>query len=236
MKYIAPGLYTFENLLVGRVYLIEDADGLTLIDGGLPLATNRIIRQITGSGRRLSDIKRILLTHAHPDHVGALPELQARSGAAVIACEIEKPYAEGTLPVVRPDPESLSSWERLMPTMPMPGKLPTVDRTVRDGDVIAEAMGGLQVIATPGHSPGHVSFWQPECKILFAGDVLMNAFGVSGLRLPFTVSTPDMAENIRSVRKIAELDAEIACFGHGEPIMQDAAAKIRACAQQVGAI
>ncbi|MFN8561835.1 MAG: MBL fold metallo-hydrolase [Anaerolineae bacterium] len=232
MKYIAPNLYTFENLLVGRVYLIEDADGLTIIDGGIAQTANRLIRQITGSGRRLSDIKRILLTHAHPDHVGALVELQARSGAEVITSEIEKPYADGTLPIVRPDLESLSSWERQMPTIPMPKKLPTVDRTVSDGDVI-EALGGLQVIATPGHSPGHVSFWQPERKILFVGDVIMNAFGLSGMRLPFTVSTPDMAENIRSVRKIAELDAKIVCFGHGEPITQDATAKIRAFATTI---
>ena len=119
-----------------------------------------------------------------------------------------------------------------MPTIPMPKKLPTVDRTVSDGDVI-EALGGLQVIATPGHSPGHVSFWQPERKILFVGDGIMNAFGLSGMRLPFTVSTPDMAENIRSVRKIAELDAKIVCFGHGEPITQDAAAKIRAFATTI---
>lgn len=235
MKYIAPNLYTFENLLVGRVYLIEDADGLTIIDGGLPLATSRIIRQITGSGRRLSDIKRILLTHAHPDHVGALPELQARSGAEVIASEIEKPYAEGTLPVVRPDPESLSSWDRLMPTMSMPKRLPKVDRTVSDGDVI-DALGGLQVIATPGHSSGHVSFWQPERKILFTGDVIAHSINGGALNLPFAISTPDMAENIRSVKKLAALDVEIACFGHGEPITRDAAATIRAFVQRVDAI
>jgi glyoxylase-like metal-dependent hydrolase (beta-lactamase superfamily II) len=119
-----------------------------------------------------------------------------------------------------------------MPLIPMPEKLVTVDQTVNDGDMI-EAFGGLQVIATPGHSPGHVSFWQPERKILFVGDTIMNAFSSGGLRLPFTVSTPDMAENIRSVKKLAELDAEIACFGHGEPILDDAAAKIRAFAKTI---
>lgn len=233
MKYIAPNLYTFEGLIAGRAYLIEDADGLTIIDGSIAQSTQRLIRQITGSGRRLSDIKRILLTHAHPDHVGALHELHARSGAEVIVSEIEKPYAEGTLPIMRPDPAALPAAMRWMPTFPMPKRLPTVDRTISDGDVIAEVMGGLQVIATPGHAPGHICFWQPERKILFAGDVIMNAFGVGGLRLPFAIATPDMAENIRSVRKIAELDAEIVCFGHGEPITQDAAAKIRAFASTI---
>ncbi len=61
MKFIAPHLYTFENCLVGRAYLLEDADGLTIIDGSIAPSTNAILRQITGSGRRLTDVKRILL-------------------------------------------------------------------------------------------------------------------------------------------------------------------------------
>ena len=108
-----------------------------------------------------------------------------------------------------------------------------VDRTVEDGDVIDEVMGGLQVIATPGHSPGQVAFYQPERKILFTGDTMMNAFSFNGLRLPFAVATPDMDEAKRSIRKVAQLDIEIACFGHGQPLTQDAAAQIRAFASTI---
>ena len=101
MKYIAPNLYTFENCLVGRAYLLEDADGLTVIDGSIAPSTNAILRQITGSGRRLTDVKRILLTHAHLDHVGALPELKRQSGGVIICSAIEQPIAEGNS---RPSP------------------------------------------------------------------------------------------------------------------------------------
>src|SRR6185436_17575894 len=98
----------------------------------------------------------ILLTHAHGDHVGAIPTLRAQSGAPIITSEIEKPYAEGTLPIARPDSG--------LKVPAQTNKGITVDRTVSDGDMILEALGGLQIIATPGHSPGHISFWQPERK------------------------------------------------------------------------
>lgn len=223
MKYIAPHLYTFENCLVGRAYLLEDADGLTVIDGSITASTSAILRQITGSGRRLSDVKRILLTHAHFDHVGALSELKRLSGAAIICSAVEQPIAEGRLPTVTP-----GGWLSA-PSMTFKGI--TVDRTVGDGDVI-DAFGGLQVIATPGHSAGQVAFYQPERKILFTGDTLGHLFG--RLMLPFAFATPDMAEARRSIRKIAALDVAIACFGHGVPLTHNANAAIRTFAQQIG--
>ena len=93
----------------------------------------------------------------------------------------------------------------------------TIDRTVSDGDRI-DAFGGLEVVATPGHSPGQIAFYQPERKILFTGDTMMNLWGK--LRPPFAMATPDMDEAKRSIQKIAALDVEIACFGHGVPLTQ----------------
>ena len=145
--------------------------------------------------------------------------------------EGEKPYAEGTLPA-RADPATLSFVNRLTAFGP-PSRFTgiTVDRTVTDGDVI-DSLGGLRVIATPGHAPGHVSYWQPERRILFTGDVMMHLFGK--LRLPFGAYTVDMEENKRSIQKVARLEPLIACFGHGKPLTQNTSAVIKAFAQRIG--
>ncbi len=101
MKKIIPGVSTFTGLIVGRVYLIEDADGLTVIDTGLDLAANQIVRQLQAIGRTAADVKRIVITHAHPDHIGGLPRLKALTGAQVIASSIECPVIEGKIPIPR---------------------------------------------------------------------------------------------------------------------------------------
>src|SRR5205823_91211 len=106
----------------------------------------------------------------------------------------------------------------------------TVDRVVEDGETLAEVMGGLGVIATPGHTPGYISFWQPDRRILFCGDVIAAGLGI---RLPSPTWTVDMDENRRSIKRLAGLDAAIVCFGHGHPLAQDAAQRVRNFARRV---
>ena len=225
MQPILPGVYTFTGLLVGRVYLIDDPDGLTIIDTGLNHAAAKILRQLRAAGHKASDVRRILITHAHPDHVGGLPALRAATGAQVIASAGERPVIEGRIPVPRPAPAQLSSLNRLV-RMPVTTFKPTpVDRIVEDGEVLAEALGGLRVVATPGHAPGHLAFWQPQARLLFCGDVLMH---LGGLRLPIAAATVDMAENRRSIRTLAALNPRMICFGHGVPLRRAAADMLHA--------
>jgi glyoxylase-like metal-dependent hydrolase (beta-lactamase superfamily II) len=101
-----------------------------------------------------------------------------------------------------------------------------VARDLRDGDVLAEVMGGLHVVSTPGHAPGHLAFWQPERKVLFCGDVMM-ALWPRRLTLPFRMVTVDMDENIRSLKKLAELDTQVLCLGHGIPIARNTSELVR---------
>jgi glyoxylase-like metal-dependent hydrolase (beta-lactamase superfamily II) len=98
-----------------------------------------------------------------------------------------------------------------------------VDLPLQGGETLP-VLGGLHVIHTPGHSPGHLSFWQPEKRLLFCGDVLFNAPKFS---LPPAFLTVDMDEDKRSVRKLAELGPEVICFGHGQPMTQNAAQRLR---------
>jgi glyoxylase-like metal-dependent hydrolase (beta-lactamase superfamily II) len=232
-KQIVPGVHYFTGLMAGRVYLIEGEEGLTIVDAGLALAPAKIVRQLEEMGYKAGDVKRILVTHAHPDHVGGLPELKRLTGAQVVASEIEKPVVEGGEPMVRPNREDLSGISRLMAPAPAKVTGTPVDQTVTDEDTIPNVLGGLVVLATPGHSPGHISFWSPERRILFGGDVLFNIFG---LRLPPAVVTVDMEEDKRSVARLTELDAQVACFGHGPALVQGTSEALRAVARKVGAI
>lgn len=200
MQLIVPGVYTFTGLLVGRVYALESIDGLALIGAGLGLAANKVLKQLRAGGYSPSDVKRILITHAHPDHIGGLAKLQAATGAQVVAHPLD--------------------WPLLLRQVSALPNTPAVRREVQDGEILPEVLNGLQVILTPGHTHGHVSFWQPDRRLLFCGDVVMR---LPRLRLPFAPFTVDMAENKRSIKKIAELNAEVVCFGHGQPLMHDAA-------------
>lgn len=231
MQLVAPSLYRLTGLIMGNVYLTIDDDGMTLIDASIAQSGARILRQISALGRPLSDLKRILITHAHPDHIGALPAVQRATGAQVLASAIERPVIEGRMPIPRVPPEKRTGLARfiVMPETTVPGT--PVDREVQDGEVLPEVLGGMQVIATPGHAPGHLAFWHPARRILFCGDTI---FRLPNIRLPFSFFTVDMAENIRSIHRLAQLDAAIVCFGHGAPLTTDAAATLRRFAEKVG--
>jgi glyoxylase-like metal-dependent hydrolase (beta-lactamase superfamily II) len=137
--------------------------------------------------------------------------------------------ASSTPPVQR---DQVPGLQRLLipPSQTFP---PTpVARTINDGDVLPEVLGGLQVVGTPGHAPGHLAFWHPALRLLFCGDTMFHWWGLS---LPFAFFTVDMRQNKRSVARLAELEPQIICFGHGNPLTSNTAARLRAFAQQVGA-
>lgn len=219
MKQILPHFHFFTGLLLGHVYCIEDPDGLTLVDAGLGLAASRVLDQLRKWGKQPGDVKRILITHAHPDHVGGLPALAEATGAQVICSSTEKPFTEGATPVLR---------KGYKPAEPMAGT--PVSRTVEGGEIIDDVMGGLQVIATPGHTLGQVAFWQPQQGVLICGDTMMN---MVHLTLPFDAFTTDMKLARESVAKVAQLQPRVVCFGHGPVLMENAPAKIGDFAKRV---
>jgi glyoxylase-like metal-dependent hydrolase (beta-lactamase superfamily II) len=106
-----------------------------------------------------------------------------------------------------------------------------VDQELQGGETLP-VMGGLEVVFTPGHAPGHISFWQPQKHFLICGDVIFNMFG---LGLPFAFLTVNMADDKRSIRKLVDLKPAIICFGHGNPITENTPAILEAFAQKVGA-
>lgn len=229
MRQIVPNVFDFSGLLAGRVYAVIDADGITLVDAGLSLAPAKILRQLATHGYRPEDVKRIIITHAHTDHIGGLPALKRLTGATVAASAREKPIIEGREKPLYPRRDSLSGVARLMARDAELFPPTSVDVVIGEGDLVP-ALGGLEVLAVPGHTPGHLAFWQPQRRILFCGDVVLNLFG---LRLPFAAFTPDMAADIASAAKLAALEPETICFGHGNPLKKNAATALRAFARKV---
>jgi glyoxylase-like metal-dependent hydrolase (beta-lactamase superfamily II) len=223
VKEIVPGIHLVEGLRAAHAYLLISDEGQVLLDTGTPSEADRIEREIEEGGFSLSDVKTIVLTHAHNDHVGSAAELARRSGAQVLAHEDEVPYIEQTAPLpFKTLPKRLFSWlgDRLIPAEPC-----LVDQILRDGDTI-DALDGLQVIHAPGHTPGCIALYQPGRRILFLGDVLFHRSEGPGLA-PGIVSV-DVQQAEASARKIAALPAEVACFGHGEPILEAAGERLRA--------
>lgn len=231
MQPITDNVYAVPGLSMGRVYVITGSEGLTVVDASLsPKTAEKLETQLKGIGFGLNDIRNILITHAHPDHVGGLAEMQRQTNARTAVHRRDAPVVRGEMPMPRPRPQDLRGAARLMAgVLPTPVMMPArVDLELKEGDVLDDILPGLQVVELHGHSPGQVGFWWPEKRLLIGGDVLMHL--PWGLILPFAAFTVDMAEARRSVHKVAGMDVDILCFGHGRPLVGNAAATIRAFA------
>ena len=218
---IIPNVHLIPNT-VANPYLLIDPDGLTLIDAGLPGSHRKILQYMSGLGYAPQDLKRILITHADFDHVGGLAALKKATGARVYASPVEAhAMAEGR--ASRPLKPRRRIAKLLLDLMAGLFKPSTVqeDELLSDGQTFP-VLGGLRVVETLGHTPGHVSFFAPSAGILFCGDSLVSE--ESGLRGSRGANNWDQAKSDEFVRKQAALGASIVCSGHG-PVVMDAAAK-----------
>ena len=219
---IADNIFIIPEV-VANPYLILDADGVTLIDAGMPHTEKKILDYLAGLGRSPGDLKRIILTHSDIDHVGSLAALRAASGAHTYASRIEADaIAKGK--ASRQIKRKGFSMRRLMFSLLGPFMRPKpvkIDEFLTDGQILPIA-GGLRVIDTSGHTPGHISLFAAASGVLFCGDSMVtDEAGIHGSRPGLTW---DAAKAEQAVRRQAALGARIVCSGHG-PVVMDAAGK-----------
>ena len=221
MKQLAEGVWRLNEFPrpTINVYLADDV----LIDAGRRWDRRRILGQI-----RDRDISMVALTHVHPDHQGAAKPICEERGIP-LACHVDDVDAmEGRRPVQEAAPDNPINkvirriWE---------GPPYKVERPFEEGDEIA----GFKVIHAPGHARGEVIFWREADRVAICGDVVRNmsfATTLAGVREPPGILTYDVAENRRSIRKLAELRPEITLPGHGPEIRGHQS--IEGLAQRVG--
>ena len=218
---ILPNVHLIPNI-VANSYLIIDPEGLTLIDAGLPGSHKKILRYMAGLGYAPQALKRILITHADFDHVGGLAALQAASEARIFASPVEAlAMAEGHASrPLKPRRRVTKLLFDLMARLFKPAPV-HADELLSDGQTLP-VLGGLHVLETFGHTPGHLSFFAPSAGILFCGDSIVSE--ETGLRGSHGANNWDQPMSDESVRKQAALGAKLLCSGHG-PVVQDAVGK-----------
>jgi glyoxylase-like metal-dependent hydrolase (beta-lactamase superfamily II) len=202
--------------------LLWGSDGATLVDTGMPRQLDAIRREIENAGVDFESIRRIILTHQDIDHIGGLLEIaRVRGGAIeVLAHEEDKPYIEGDKPLIKMNRARMAQMMESLPesqrqqlerifSAPPSGK---VDRTVHDGEELP-LHGGIEVIHTPGHTPGHLSLFVKKARLLIAGDELRVEEGE--LVGPSEWATPDMESAHASLRKLVDYQIDYVLCYHG---------------------
>ncbi len=178
-------------------YVLVRGREAALVDCGLGSRLDEIGAVLGAAGIGWDHVRHILITHGHPDHYDGLKEVTAQApGAAIYAGAAETAHL----------PEWSERWQL---------------RPVTDG----EEVFGLQIVDTPGHTPGHIAVFDTDSRVLVAGDAISNT--INGLQGPMSEFTVDIRTAEESVRKLAALEPEVILFGHGPPVQQDAAAQLR---------
>lgn len=225
---VAPDIWGMRDIFV-NIYMVQDKESgqWVLIDAGLKTSVTKIRRmafQLFGHNRP----EAILLTHGHFDHVGALQKLAEEWDVPVYAHPLELPYLTGKSSYPPPDPtvggglmaymafvfpnDPIDLGDRVRP-LPEEGRVPVLK--------------GWRYIHTPGHAPGHVSFFRDEDRVVIAGDAFVTTRQESAIAVmmqkkkisrPPAYFTYDWAQAADSVKKLLSLSPTIAATGHGLPM------------------
>ncbi|MEC3954449.1 MBL fold metallo-hydrolase [Nocardia sp. CDC153] len=213
--------------------VVSDERGVTLVDAGYPVDTGDVLKSVREIGNDLADVRAVVVTHAHLDHIGAIPTLVEKLGVPVYTGAEEVRHAKREyLQQITP----LQMVQRLgsrrgivwvgQTVRAVIGHIGMSVPTATEGDAetLAALPGGLVAIPTPGHTNGHTAYLMPSEGVLFSGDALVTGHKLvaeTGLQLLPGFFNHDQAGTLESARALSGVEAGILVPGHGAPIRQD---------------
>lgn len=211
-----------EQSLVIHPVVIYDNEHMVLIDTGMPGSRELILKQISEAGLAPEKLSAVILTHQDIDHIGSLPQFLGSDYArpTVYAHREDQPYIDGNVPLIKFPPDRrkmllglLSEQDRTQFERSFSSSSEAnVNVLVEDGQTLSFG-GGITIIETPGHTPGHISIYHSPSQTLIAGDALMvRDHALSG---PNPNTTPDMDTAIRSISKFLEYPVQNVICYHG---------------------
>jgi glyoxylase-like metal-dependent hydrolase (beta-lactamase superfamily II) len=217
---IAPNVYAIQLLRV-KAHAILEEDGITLVDAGYAGSLPRLVKGLIELGHSVDQVRRVICTHGHPDHAGGARAL-ADLGIEILMhpSDAKNLHIDLRTAIRRP------SRGRIFAAMTPP--LPTFT-PLTDGEVLS-VLGGLEVIHTPGHTPGSVCLYARESGLLFVGDALQRRFGrvsaASGLY------SDDPAAARASLQRLVGLNVKSVIFSHYPPLVDEPMATLVDLARQ----
>lgn len=217
---IAPNVHAIRLLRV-KVHAILEDDGVTLVDAGYAGSLPRLTKGLVDLGTSLDQVRRVICTHGHPDHAGGARAL-ADLGVDILMHPADAENLHIDLPAAIRRPTRGRIFAAMTP--PLPTFTP-----LTDGEVLP-VLGGLEVIHTPGHTPGSVCLYARQSGLLFVGDALQRRFGhvsaASGLY------SDDAAAARASLQRLVGLDVKSVIFSHYPPLVDAAKATLVDLARQ----
>ena len=224
---VAEGVHLISRAHV-NFYLVEDDDGVTVVDSGLPGMWGALLDALRSLGRRIDDVQAVVLTHAHFDHLGLARRLRTEHQVPVWV------HPEDAF-IARHPYRYRHERSRLVFSLTHPSGLPVLagmaragalhvrgleDLTYLPGEGPLPVPGRPEVVFSPGHTSGHCALFLRGRGVLFSGDALVTLdpyTGRTGPRIVAGAATADSAENLESLTQLARTGASLVLPGHGEP-------------------
>lgn len=222
---LAPGVYRIPTLgdFINSYAFVDDDESVTLIDCGVKRAPAKIVAALDAIGKTPADVTRIVLTHAHNDHAGGAANMVERTG--IEGVEVHADDA-GYIRAGDPSPrDTTTKLGAVFARLPGGGFAPTpVSAELTDTSVI-DVAGGIRVLHTPGHSPGHISLLHEPTGVLITGDAIWNMR--SRMSWPIAAFCTSYRQNQQTAHVLGEVDYSIAAFTHGPQISEGAREAVR---------